>query len=141
MIVSSTFAFYDSRLSAGHVKDLGNDPTQIDKVRIYSTNARQFFHVDDADIIGLLCLHRAQEGGESDIVSSHRVYNVLRKERPDVLETLAQPNWYFDRKGEVSEGDLPYTRCSIFYYYQNRIILKFDPYFVVGSSYYSQYSE
>lgn len=27
----------------GHVKDIGNDPTQIDKVRIYSTNARQFF--------------------------------------------------------------------------------------------------
>lgn len=114
----------------GHVKDLGNDPTQIDKVRIYSTNARQFFHVDDADIIGLLCLHRAKEGGESDIVSSHRVYNVLRQERPDVLETLAKPNWYFDRKGEVSDGNLPYIRCSIFYYYEGRIILKFDPYFV-----------
>ncbi|CAD6564541.1 MAG: hypothetical protein CYPHOPRED_004053 [Cyphobasidiales sp. Tagirdzhanova-0007] len=114
----------------GHVKDLGNDPTQIDKVRIYSTNARQFFHVDDADIIGFLCLHRAKEGGESDIVSSHRIYNILRQERPDVLETLAQPNWYFDRKGEVSDGDLPYIRCSIFYYYEGRIILKFDPYFV-----------
>ena len=24
----------------GHVKDLGDDPTQIDKVRIYRTNAR-----------------------------------------------------------------------------------------------------
>ena len=24
----------------GHVKDLGEDPTQIDKVRIYRTNAR-----------------------------------------------------------------------------------------------------
>lgn len=29
----------------GHVKDLGNDPTQIDKVRIYSTNARQCEHL------------------------------------------------------------------------------------------------
>lgn len=27
----------------GHVKDLGEDSTQIDKVRIYRTNARQFF--------------------------------------------------------------------------------------------------
>lgn len=27
----------------GHVKDLGEDSTQIDKVRIYRTNARYFF--------------------------------------------------------------------------------------------------
>lgn len=41
----------------GHVKDLGNDPTQIDKVRIYSTNARQFFHTDSSGgLVGLLCL-------------------------------------------------------------------------------------
>lgn len=114
----------------GHVKDLGNDPTQIDKVRIYSTNAKQFFHVDDADVIGLLCLHRALEGGESDIVSSHHVFNVLRKERPDVLKTLATPNWYFDRKGEVSVGEKPYIRCSILYYYKEKLTLKWDPYFV-----------
>lgn len=114
----------------GHVKDLGNDPTQIDKVRIYSTSARQFAHVDDCDIIGLLCLHRAREGGESDIVSSHHLYNLLRKERPDVLKTLAEPNWYFDRKGEVSQGEKPYIRCALLYYYKNHIILHHDPYFV-----------
>lgn len=116
----------------GHVKDLGNDPTQIHKVRIYSTNARQFFHRDAADIIGLLCLHRAKEGGESDIVSAHHVYNVLRKERPDILETLATPNWYFDRKGEKTEGQDPYIRCSAFYYYKGKVTLEWDPYFVVS---------
>lgn len=51
----------------GHVKDLGEDSTQIDKVRIYRTCARQFFHADDADVVGLLCMSKAQEGGESDI--------------------------------------------------------------------------
>lgn len=85
----------------GHVKDLGNDPTQIDKVRIYSTNARQFFHVDDSDLVGLLCMHRAKEGGESDIVSSYEVFNILQRDRPDVVKTLTEL-WYFDRKGEVS---------------------------------------
>lgn len=85
----------------GHVKDLGNDPTQIDKVRIYSTNARQFFHVDDADLVGLLCMHRAKEGGESDIVSSYEIFNILQRDRPDVVKTLTDL-WYFDRKGEVS---------------------------------------
>lgn len=85
----------------GHVKDLGNDPTQIDKVRIYSTNARQFFHVDDADLVGLLCMHRAKEGGESDIVSSYEVFNILQRDRPDVVKTLTEL-WHYDRKGEVS---------------------------------------
>ena len=62
----------------GHVKDTGADPTQIDKVRIYRTRARQFFHADDSDIVGLLCIHRSLEGGESDIVSSHHVWNTLQ---------------------------------------------------------------
>lgn len=88
----------------GHVQDLGDDPTQIHRVRIYRTNARQFFHSDTSDIVGLLCMHRALEGGESDIVSVHNVYNTLQKERPDVLKTLTEPIWYFARKGEVSKG-------------------------------------
>ncbi|KAL2258887.1 hypothetical protein VTK26DRAFT_7620 [Humicola hyalothermophila] len=89
----------------GHVKDVGDDPTAIDRVRIYRTSARQFFHVDDCDLVGLLCLHRAQEGGESDIVSFHHVWNVLQAEHPDVAELLTRPVWYFDRKGEVSDDD------------------------------------
>jgi hypothetical protein len=53
----------------GHVKDLGEDASAIDKVRIYRTNARQFFHADDSDLVGLLCVAKALEGGESDLVS------------------------------------------------------------------------
>ena len=89
----------------GHVKDLGDDPTQIHRVRIYRTNARQFFHADTSDIVGLLCVHKALEGGESDIASVHLVYNTLQRERPDVVKTLTSPIWYFDRKGEVSNGE------------------------------------
>ncbi|PKX98452.1 TauD/TfdA family dioxygenase [Aspergillus novofumigatus IBT 16806] len=117
----------------GHVKDLGEDPTQIDKVRIYRTNARQFFHADDADIVGLLCIARALEGGESDIVSSHTVYNILARERPDVLKTLTQPIWYFDRKGETSKGQEEYIRTSVVYLERGdnpRVYTKWDPYYV-----------
>ncbi|KAK2778087.1 hypothetical protein FQN52_002917 [Onygenales sp. PD_12] len=117
----------------GHVKDLGEDSTQIDKVRIYRTNARQFFHTDDGDIVGLLCMAKALEGGESDIASTHNVYNTLAKERPDVLETLTQPIWYFDRKGETSIGEEEYTRNSVMYLEpkeNGRVYTKFDPYFV-----------
>lgn len=75
----------------------------------------QFFHADDSDIVGLLCIARALEGGESDIVSSHHVWNALQKERPDVAKTLTEPIWYFDRKGETSVGEEEWIRTSIFY--------------------------
>jgi hypothetical protein len=123
----------------GHVKDLGEDATQIDKVRIYRTNARQFFHADDCDIVGLLCLARAEEGGESDIASVHRVWNILQAERPDVAELLTQPVWYFDRKGETSKGQAGYIRTSVFYLEpkdpanperEQRVYCKWDPYYV-----------
>ncbi|EJT47926.1 hypothetical protein A1Q1_03161 [Trichosporon asahii var. asahii CBS 2479] len=114
----------------GHVKDLGNDPTQIDKVRIYTTTARQFFHTDNADIVGLLCLHRAKEGGESDVVSAQHVWNTLQRERPDVAEILSQPIWYFDRKGEVSEGQKPWIQKSVFYWHDGKLLSVYDPYYV-----------
>ncbi|EHL00851.1 Clavaminate synthase-like protein [Glarea lozoyensis ATCC 20868] len=117
----------------GHVKDVGDDPTQIDRVRIYRTNARQFFHADDSDIVGLLCIARALEGGESDIVSSHHVWNTLQRERPDVAETLTKPIWYFDRKGEESAGEEPYIKTSVFYLETGpnpRVYSKWDPYYI-----------
>ncbi|KAF2433770.1 Clavaminate synthase-like protein [Tothia fuscella] len=124
----------------GHVKDVGDDATQIDKVRIYRTTARQFFHADDSDIVGLLCLHRAQEGGESDLVSSHTVWNELQREHPDVAETLTKPIWYFDRKGEVSEGEEGWIRSAVFYLEnggKGRVYSKWDPYYVRSLTRYS----
>ncbi|KAK4565456.1 hypothetical protein LTR86_004073 [Recurvomyces mirabilis] len=116
----------------GHVKDLGEDPTQKDKVRIYRTNAKQFFHTDGADLVGLLCIAKALEGGESDIVSTHHVFNTLQRTHPDVIETLVTPNWYFDRKGEVSEGQEPYYRSAIMFMEndhagESRVWCRFDP--------------
>jgi hypothetical protein len=114
----------------GHVKDLFEDATQIDKVRIYRTNARQYFHCDDSDVVGLLCIAKALEGGESDVVSAHRVFNVLQKERPDVVETLTEPNWFFDRKGEVSRGQKDWIRAAVYYHFDGKVYSKWDPYFV-----------
>ena len=117
----------------GHVKDVGDDPTQIHKVRIYRTTARQFFHADDGDVVGLLCVNRAQEGGESDLVSVHNVWNTLQRENPDVAELFTQPIWYFDRKGEVSDGQQEWTRQPVFYLEnggKGRLYSKWDPYYV-----------
>ncbi|KAF2835876.1 taurine catabolism dioxygenase TauD [Patellaria atrata CBS 101060] len=144
MGLGTYFGYYVSQNGLGHilghVKDLGDDPTQTDKVRIYRTNARQFFHADDTDIVGLLCIAKAQEGGESDIVSSHHVFNTLQRERPDVTELLTKPIWYFDRKGEMSKGQEEWIRSAIFFLETGenpRVYTKFDPYFVRSLSRFS----
>ncbi|KAK0550125.1 hypothetical protein OC846_003069 [Tilletia horrida] len=119
----------------GHVKDLGNDPTQIDKVRIYSTAAKQFFHTDSAgSLIGLLCLHKSLEGGESDIVSSQAVWNELQRTRPDIAQVLSENIWYFDRKGETSDGQRDFYLRPVFYQVkgedETRLSAHFDPYYI-----------
>ncbi|KAL2833695.1 hypothetical protein BDW59DRAFT_156492 [Aspergillus cavernicola] len=116
----------------GHVKDLGEDPTQTHKVRIYRTNARQYFHTDAGDMVGLLCIAKSLSGGESDIASTHHVYNVLQRDHPDVVRTLVEPNWYFDRKGEISNGQEPWIRGAVIYLETEterppRVYAKFDP--------------
>jgi len=90
----------------GHVSDQGRDPNDP-KTRIYQTNARQTFHTDSADVVGLLCLQDAKEGGDSLLVSGETLYNEMRKARPDLLACLFDPI-ATDRRGEVPEGMKPY---------------------------------
>lgn len=90
----------------GHVRDTGADASDT-KTRIYQTSQRQTFHTDSADVVGLLCLRDAQEGGLSLLVSAVSIYNRMRAERPDLLERLFDPI-ATDRRGEVPEGAKPY---------------------------------
>lgn len=95
----------------GHVRDRGiprSDPT----VRLYQTTERQDFHTDGADIVGLLCLHRARTGGQSRIASAATVYNRILERRPDLIDVLYQP-MYWDRNGEESSGDDPYFALPV----------------------------
>ena len=104
---------------------------------------RQYFHTDGTDLVGLLCMAKALEGGESDIASTHNVFNVLQREHPDVVETMCTPNWYFDRKGEVSEGQDPWYQSAIFFMEHDpegnpRVWSKFDPMNVVSLARYNE---
>ncbi|KAL4868975.1 hypothetical protein BDV12DRAFT_90197 [Aspergillus spectabilis] len=125
----------------GHVKDLGEDPTQTHRVRIYRTNAMQYFHTDAGDMVGLLCIAKSLSGGESDIVSTHHVYNVLQRDHPDVIRTFAEPNWYFDRKGEVSDGQEQWYKGAVMYLETDpknpRVYTKLDPNNVTSLSRYN----
>jgi hypothetical protein len=93
----------------GHVKDLG-DPHAP---RIYRTNKRQGYHTDSCDVVGLLCMNTAKEGGFSSLVSSVTLFNEIRRRRPDLLGCLFAPI-ETDRRGEVPEGQNPYFRIPVF---------------------------
>lgn len=103
----------------GHVRDLrksSDDPN----VRIYQTKERQTFHTDSTDVVGLLCLQAAKEGGRSLLVSSTTVFNEMRNRRPDLLELLLQPI-ATDRRGEVPEGQLPYLLIPVLSWYKEHL--------------------
>jgi hypothetical protein len=56
----------------GHVRDYAeDDPT----VRLYRTPHNINFHCDAADVVGLLCLQPARQGGLSRIASSGTLFN------------------------------------------------------------------
>jgi hypothetical protein len=56
----------------------------------------QPFHTDpDADILAFQTRSTAACGGKCILSSGHTVYNELARTRPDVIRTLAQPDWPF----------------------------------------------
>ena len=73
-----------------HIKDLSRtfDTSKIG-APAYTTD-KQVFHTDSGDVIALLCLEEAAEGGQSKVSSSWRVYNELAETRPDLVRTLSE---------------------------------------------------
>lgn len=103
----------------GHVRNTGANPDDVN-TRIYQTAARQSFHTDSADIVGLLCLKQAQNGGDSLLVSAETIYNRMRAVRPDLLERLFDPI-ATDRRGEVPEGMAPFMTIAPFSWYDGKL--------------------
>lgn len=95
----------------GHVRDIGAD-VKNPTTRIYQTAERQTFHTDSCDVVGLLCLREAMEGGKSLLVSTTTIYNEMRKRRPDLAALLFEPV-ATDRRGEVPEGQKPYFEIPV----------------------------
>lgn len=105
----------------GHVTDEGksiSDPT----TRMYQTKLKMDFHSDQlpVDVVGLFCQRKAKKGGASYLVSALTIHNVLRKERPDLIEVLHQP-FNLDWRGENPEGEQPWYTCPMFSYHDGKL--------------------
>ena len=62
------------------------------------------FHTDRCDVVGLLCVRQASEGGVSKLASSATVYNEMLKRRPDLHALLCKPIGR-SRFGEEAGGE------------------------------------
>lgn len=109
----------------GHVTDLGIDFHSNQGARGYQSRLMLPFHNDALDIVGLLCLQVAKQGGKSRFVSSTALYNAVLERRPDLARTLHEPI-YLDRRGEEPAGTKPWHMGSVFEWVGERLFVRYN---------------
>lgn len=73
-----------------------SDKTMDDPTALSSrTRDRLNFHSDSSDVVGLMCLRGAKEGGASILISGVTIYNEVVRRRPD-LAPLMYETWHYD---------------------------------------------
>lgn len=104
----------------GRVADLGLPPQA--RPRYHETGIGGSIHTDSpimakvADLVGLLCLNAAREGGESKFVSIATVHDIMLRNAPALLAELYRP-FCFDRRidpADVSPDNPSVLRAPIF---------------------------
>ncbi len=103
----------------GHVRDTGADASNPN-TRIYQTAQRQTFHTDSSDVVGLLCIRDAMEGGKSLLVSTITLFNEMSARRPDLVPLLFDPI-ATDRRGEVPEGQKPFFEIPVLNWHEGHL--------------------
>src|SRR3954470_16163582 len=76
--------------------------------RGYTTDRELHLHTDSAEIVGLLCIRDAKEGGLSIYSSSLKVHEIIEREHPEYLAVLER-GFRCDRRGEEAPEDEPVT--------------------------------
>lgn len=90
----------------GHVYATSNktmdDPTALSsKVR-----DKLVYHSDSSDIVALMCLRPAKDGGASCLVSGAEIYNEILRRRPDLAPLLLEPfHWDWRRQDHNAPAD------------------------------------
>ena len=107
------------------VKDLGRPAGN--GVRPDVTNVGQNFHTDNSynttppEVVGLLCIHPAHEGGLSGIVNFHWAHAELGRRAPQLRDRLHEP-FYFDRQREHAQADVKYISHPLFEARGNQLV-------------------
>lgn len=78
------------------------------KERAYRHNYYCVLHTDLNDLLGMLSVRKATNGGESQYASISAIHNEILARRPELLEPLYE-GFNYHRRGEEAPGALPYT--------------------------------
>lgn len=76
-----------------------DDPT----ARSSKVRDKLVYHSDSSDIVALMCLRPAREGGLSCLVSGAEIYNEILRRRPDLAPLLLQ-SFHWDWRRQDSEA-------------------------------------
>ncbi len=72
------------------------------------------FHTDRCDVIALLCVRNARDGGVSKLASIPMIHNEMLRRRPDLLEELFHDYWRARPKDEDGVFAEPYFALPVF---------------------------
>jgi hypothetical protein len=81
------------------------------------------YHCDGSDLIGLLCLQTASEGGLSAVANSVALHNELVKQRPELAKELYEPQPY-DFRGEQPPGARAWYPMPVFTSWGERLFVR-----------------
>jgi alpha-ketoglutarate-dependent taurine dioxygenase len=104
------------------VTDLGLKSTDPNR-RNNTTNQVLDPHTDLADVVALLCVEKAKQGGMSSLVSSVAVHNEIVRNHPEYLEVLYE-GFYHDYRGygpSADPNEVTPTPIPVFEYNNGRV--------------------
>jgi hypothetical protein len=93
----------------GDVVNVGGKDT---RERAYRNSVELSLHTDASDIVAMMCLVQAKEGGVSGYCSGPAVYNHFLAHHPDLLEVLLE-GFHYHLFGEQPPGEDPVTGHKI----------------------------
>ena len=111
----------------GRVEDIGID-IHAPNARGYTTSAALHPHNDSSDIVGLLCVRQAKEGGQNMIASAMKIYNEVLAGHPEYLDLLYR-GFHYDVRGEGVTGktnEVTRNRVPVFSYHDGRLSCRFN---------------
>lgn len=97
-------------------------------VRGYTTNARLTPHCDTGDLVSLLCVRPAKQGGRNNISCSMAVHNELIETWPNYLKPLYR-GFFYNIRGNGPVGkyqDITSHRVPVFSYHKGMLSCRYN---------------
>ncbi|KAK3935993.1 hypothetical protein QBC46DRAFT_396165 [Diplogelasinospora grovesii] len=103
-----------------------NSTKQTAEHHRHSTKSITFHNEEAGDVVSWLTRNTAAAGGKCIIASAYAIYNVLAASRPDMIHTLAEPDWPFAMPR--------FQYRPVIFYRDSRLIMNFGRASLLGNA-------